>query len=70
MPSFFPLRWTFCLGWPQATILLISAFQVVRIKGLSHQHLATIILFFIKTIKSSKKKKEAKEQSIGDEWCT
>jgi hypothetical protein len=27
---------TFCPGWPQTTILLISAFQVVRITGVSH----------------------------------
>jgi hypothetical protein len=29
-----------CLGWPQTAILLISAFQVARISGVSYWHLA------------------------------
>jgi hypothetical protein len=31
---------TICLGWPQTTILLISASQALRIIGVSHQRLA------------------------------
>jgi hypothetical protein len=31
--------WTICLGWPQATILLMSVFQVAKLIGVSHQHL-------------------------------
>jgi hypothetical protein len=34
------ILWTFCLGWPQTTILLILAFQVSKITGVSHQCLA------------------------------
>jgi hypothetical protein len=30
-----------CPGWPQTTILWISAFQVARIIGVSHQHPAS-----------------------------
>jgi hypothetical protein len=41
-PRFFLLRWglrnVFCLGW-SVMILLISASQVARITGISHQHL-------------------------------
>jgi hypothetical protein len=29
---------TICSGWPKATILLISAFQVARITGVHHCH--------------------------------
>jgi hypothetical protein len=29
---------TICPGWPQTTILLISASQVARITSISHQH--------------------------------
>jgi hypothetical protein len=32
--------WTICLGWPQTMILLISASQIARITGVSHQHSA------------------------------
>jgi hypothetical protein len=32
--------WTIFLGWPQTLILPISASQVGRITGVSHQHLA------------------------------
>jgi hypothetical protein len=30
----------FVLGWPQTMVLLISASWVVKITGISHQHLA------------------------------
>jgi hypothetical protein len=30
---------TVCPGWPRTTILLISAFWVARITGVSHGHL-------------------------------
>jgi hypothetical protein len=39
VPSFYWLRWvlrTFCPGWPQPVILLISASWVPKIIGLSH----------------------------------
>jgi hypothetical protein len=29
--------WTICLGWPWTMILLMSASQVARIIGVSHQ---------------------------------
>jgi hypothetical protein len=32
--------WNICPGWPQTLCLPISAFQVARITGVSHQHLA------------------------------
>jgi hypothetical protein len=35
---------TICLGWLQTVILLISASQVSRISGMSHWHLALILL--------------------------
>jgi hypothetical protein len=38
--------WTICLGWPETTVLLISASQVVRITGVSYWH-PTLISFFI-----------------------
>jgi hypothetical protein len=31
---------TISLGWPETSILLISASQVARVSGVSHQHLA------------------------------
>jgi hypothetical protein len=34
----------FCLGWPGTSILPISASQVARIVGLSHQHPAHFVL--------------------------
>jgi hypothetical protein len=34
------ISWTICLGWPWVVILLISASQVARITGVSHQHLS------------------------------
>jgi hypothetical protein len=37
--------WTFCLGWLQAVILLISASQVVWIISVSHQHLVIMNIF-------------------------
>jgi hypothetical protein len=37
--------WTVCLGWPRTKILLISASQVARITGVSHQCLA--FFFFL-----------------------
>jgi hypothetical protein len=36
---------TVCLGWPQTMILLISASQVAKITGVSHWHLAELILW-------------------------
>jgi hypothetical protein len=33
---------TLCLGWPRLAILLISASQVARITGMSHQHPAPL----------------------------
>jgi hypothetical protein len=42
-PAFFcwyEISWTFSPGWPQISILLISASQVARITGVSHWHLA------------------------------
>jgi hypothetical protein len=30
--------WITCLGWPQTSIFLTSAFQVARNIGVSHQH--------------------------------
>jgi hypothetical protein len=34
------VRWglTFCSGWPQTSILLVSASQVARVTGVSHWH--------------------------------
>jgi hypothetical protein len=34
--------WTICPGWLRTMILLISASQVARITGVSHQHLARV----------------------------
>jgi hypothetical protein len=31
------VSWAICEGWPQTLILPISAFQIARIKGMSHQ---------------------------------
>jgi hypothetical protein len=39
------VSWTICLGWPQTEILLTSASQVVRIKGMSQWHLAPSTFF-------------------------
>jgi hypothetical protein len=36
---------TFFLGWPWTTVLLISASQVARMKGVSHQYLAYFLFF-------------------------
>jgi hypothetical protein len=36
---------TLCLAWPLTSSLLIPAFQVARIKGMSHQCLAGSLLF-------------------------
>jgi hypothetical protein len=33
----------FAPGWVQTTILLISAYQVARITGVSHLHLAILV---------------------------
>jgi hypothetical protein len=33
------VSWTICLGWPQTVMILISASQVTRIIGISHQSL-------------------------------
>jgi hypothetical protein len=41
----FSLRCGLCPGWPQTTVLLISASKVVRIIGVSHWH-QLIILFY------------------------
>jgi hypothetical protein len=38
---------TISLGWPQITILLISASQVARITGISHWHLALSYMYVI-----------------------
>jgi hypothetical protein len=38
--------WTICLGWLWTMIFLISASWVARITGVSHQHLANILLFW------------------------
>jgi hypothetical protein len=38
---------TICLGLPQTMILPISAFQVARITGMSHQHLDLKILMLM-----------------------
>jgi hypothetical protein len=35
--------WVICPGWPGMTILPISASQVARVTGLSHQHLVWLI---------------------------
>jgi hypothetical protein len=39
-----------CIGWPQTSILLISAIQVARITDMSHKHLAanlvSLMIFF------------------------
>jgi hypothetical protein len=40
------MSWTICSGWPWATILLISASQVARIIGVSHQCPAAAKFFF------------------------
>jgi hypothetical protein len=37
---------TICPGWLRTTILLISAYWVARITGMSHWHLASNILLF------------------------
>jgi hypothetical protein len=37
---------TIFLGWIRTVILLISASQVARITGVSHQHLTTSPIFF------------------------
>jgi hypothetical protein len=37
------VSWAFCPDWPWTTILLISASQVVRIAGISQQHLVLSI---------------------------
>jgi hypothetical protein len=42
------VSWTFCLGWPQTMILLISTSQVARIIGMSHQHPAGHFIFLMK----------------------
>jgi hypothetical protein len=39
----------FLCGWPQTTVLPISAFQVAGVTAVSHQHLALILLFLIST---------------------
>jgi hypothetical protein len=36
-----------CLGWPHAMILQISASQVARITGVSHQSLANLKFFML-----------------------
>jgi hypothetical protein len=38
------VSWTFCLTWPQTAVLLILASQVARIVGMSHWHLAVILI--------------------------
>jgi hypothetical protein len=38
------VSWTICLGWLQTTVLLISASQVARITGVSHQCPAVCLL--------------------------
>jgi hypothetical protein len=39
--------WTICLGWPQTTILLTLASQVVRITKVSHQCPASMMHFYL-----------------------
>jgi hypothetical protein len=39
--------WTFCPCWSGIGILLISAFQVTRIVGMSHWHPAWFFVFFL-----------------------
>jgi hypothetical protein len=36
------ISWTISPSWPWITILLISASQVTRITGMSHQHPAKV----------------------------
>jgi hypothetical protein len=57
---------TFCPGWPQTEILLISAFKVTRITGISHWCPAQLFLkrrgrggIFLKTISLKKGLREA-----------
>jgi hypothetical protein len=38
--------WSFCSGWPQTTIILISASQVASIIGLSRSALLSLFYFF------------------------
>jgi hypothetical protein len=40
---------TICPGWPQTAILLISACEVARIKGISHQCWASTLLCLAKS---------------------
>jgi hypothetical protein len=37
--------WIICLGWPWTTILLISAFQVARLTGVSTGRPAWLVYF-------------------------
>jgi hypothetical protein len=56
--SFYWLRWggvlwMFCLGWPQTLIILISASQVSRIKGVNHHTWLPFFFFYnLKIIKT------------------
>jgi hypothetical protein len=47
------VSWTICLGWSWTAIILISAFQIGRITGMSHQCLANIDVSQKITAKSS-----------------
>jgi hypothetical protein len=43
----FPIEiWAFHVGWPQTTILPVSASQATGIPGVSHRHLAANVLIF------------------------
>jgi hypothetical protein len=37
------VSWTICSGWFWTPVLLISASWVVRVTGVSHQHLAQLL---------------------------
>jgi hypothetical protein len=58
------ILWTICLGFPQTTILPISASQEARITSMSHQQLAQSDEFWLKCQKHVFEKRQYLQQTV------